>query len=78
MIPDFRCDHIDQIDIGHIRTRLDLCPVCNRVALALRLSSQFVEYAAYESALQVPAAEVAELITLAARLDIITQRYLQS
>lgn len=54
---------------------LDDLPREERVSLAMVLASHFLEYAAYEAALERNAFEVSELIELAARLEYSAERH---
>ncbi|MFK7881061.1 hypothetical protein [Roseobacter sp.] len=62
------------VDLSDAFAALDGLPNAVRVQCAMQLASQFLEYAAYEMALDQGAGDVSEIIHMAARLDQAAQR----
>lgn len=62
------------VDLSTAFAALDNLPSASRVQSAMLLASQFLEYAAYEMAMDQNASDVSEIIHMAARLDQAAQR----
>ncbi|MBW4708682.1 hypothetical protein KX928_12900 [Roseobacter sp. YSTF-M11] len=60
---------IEVVDLSSALAALDVLPNGERVRKAMQLAAQFLEYAAYEMALEQSAGDVSEIIHMAARLD---------
>jgi hypothetical protein len=62
------------VDLAEISAMLDRLPRTERVRAAIELGAFFLEYAAYEMALDEAAEDVSEIILMAAKLDQAAQR----
>jgi len=62
------------VDLSAAGAALDRLPPVARVRASMELASFFLEYAAYEMALDHSTEEVSEIILMAARLDQASQR----
>lgn len=57
------------VDLSAALAALDGLPNPERVQFAMQIAAQFLEYAAFEMALEQSAGDVSEIIHMAARLD---------
>ncbi|WP_299783508.1 hypothetical protein [uncultured Roseobacter sp.] len=57
------------VDLSTAFAALDGLPNQERVRIAMQIAAQFLEYAAFEMALEQSAGDVSEIIHMAARLD---------
>ncbi|WP_298976031.1 hypothetical protein [uncultured Roseobacter sp.] len=57
------------VDLSSAFAGLDGLPPAERVRAAMQIAAHFLEYAAYEMALEQSAGDVSEIIHMAARLD---------
>lgn len=62
------------VDLSSAFAVLDRLPNPERTQNAMQMAAQFLEYAAYEMALDQNAGDVSEIIHMAARLDQAAQR----
>ncbi|WP_299962164.1 hypothetical protein [uncultured Roseobacter sp.] len=57
------------VDLNAALAALDGLPNRDRVRLSMQIAAQFLEYAAFEMALEQGACDVSEIIHMAAKLD---------
>lgn len=62
------------VDLSEAGEALDRLPAVERVRASMELAAFFLEYAAYEMALDEGADDVSEIILMAAKLDQTAQR----
>lgn len=62
------------VDLSSAGAALDKLPAIERVRASMELAAFFLEYAAYEMALDQAADDVSEIILMAAKLDQAAQR----
>ncbi|MCV3271058.1 hypothetical protein [Roseobacter sinensis] len=57
------------VDLSTAFAALDTLPNAEKVRYAMQIAAQYLEYAAFEMALEQSAGDVSEIIHMAARLD---------